>query len=68
MPPMYFHGNYNRYEQKQKAQKHYFVVTKHCFSIQSLPAVMNKACMPRSYISVSVEVTAVAVTTAEMQH
>lgn len=68
MPPMYFHGNYNRYEQKQKAQKHYLVVTKHCFSTQSLPAVMNKACMPRSYKFVPVEVTAVAVTTAEMQH
>jgi len=68
MPPMYFHGNYNRYKQKREAQKNYLVVTKHCFSTQSLPAVMNKACMPRSYKFVPVEVTAVAVTTAEMQH
>ena len=64
MPPIHFHGNYNRYkEHNNTIQQRKFWTRKHYYSTQSPPLAMHfhqqgtRACMLRLYKSAPAEVT-----------
>jgi len=63
MPPIYFHGNYNRYKEHNTIWQRKFSATKHCFQIYLLPLAMlfcqpwRRACMLQSWKTAPAEVT-----------